>query len=313
MFVKRTPDGSLVIGAPAKVNLFLEILGKRPDGYHNLHSLFQAVSLFDRLTFNPLPEPGLRLTISGDSPAPTGPENTVSKAYEAFRVFAHCDRGLQVRLEKSIPAGAGLGGGSADAAATILACKLLFHNTLSLSDLAAIGARVGSDVPFFFSTGQAIVTGRGEIVTDSHFPTDYWLVLVTPPLSISTAASYSGLNMPLTDMRKPSSLQGSRSVAEFINSLRLTGNDFESGHLESYPILGRIRAWLIDRGARLVRMSGSGSTMFGIFDTAPTWANEHEFEQESWQINLVRPIVLPRIEVNPNGGEPWKSQRSGSL
>ncbi len=313
MFVKRTPDGSLVIGAPAKINLFLEILGKRPDGYHNLHSLFQAVSLFDRLTFFPLPEPGLQFAVTGDPSAPTGPDNTVAKAYEAVRQTCKLDRGLAVSLEKNIPSGAGLGGGSADAAATILACQLLLCNKLTDLELRDLGARVGSDVPFFFSCGQAIVTGRGEIVQEAQFPTDYWLVLITPRLSISTAASYAGLNMPLTEMRPPSSLGGSRSVSEFINSLRLTGNDFESGHLESYPVLGRIRDVLIDRGARLVRMSGSGSTMFGMFDTAPDWANEHEFEQESWQVNLVRPIVLPRIEVNPNGGEPWKSQRSGSL
>jgi len=313
MFVKRTPDGSLVIGAPAKVNLFLEILGKRPDGFHAIHSLFQAVSLFDRLTFQPLPDPGIRLTVRGDTPAPIGPENTVIKAYEAFRALANSGFGLQVDLEKCIPSGAGLGGGSADAAATIVACNALLNNQLTIGQLSEIGARVGSDVPFFFSCGQAIVTGRGEVVTESQFPTDYWLVLVTPALSISTAASYAGLNMPLTDIRRASSFSGSRSAAEFVNSLRLTGNDFESGHLESFPVLSKIRDWLTDRGARLVRMSGSGSTMFGIFETAPDWANEHEFEQESWQINLVRPIALPRIEVNPNGGEPWKSQRSGSL
>jgi len=313
MFVKRMPEGSLVVGAPAKINLFLEILGKRPDGYHNLHSLFQAVSLFDRLTFKSLPEPGLRLTISGNSSIPTGPDNTISRAYEAVCDACHLSFGMSVNLEKNIPSGAGLGGGSADAAATILACKLLFASDLTSVNMTAIGLRVGSDVPFFFSSGQAIVTGRGEIIRESQFPTDYWLALITPNLSISTAASYAGLNMPLTEMRQPSSLHGSRSVGEFINSLRLTGNDFERGHLESFPVLGRIRDVLRDRGAQLVRMSGSGSTMFGIFETAPEWANEHEFEQESWQVNVVRPVVLPRIEVNPNGGEPWKSQRSGSL
>jgi 4-diphosphocytidyl-2-C-methyl-D-erythritol kinase len=313
MFVKQTPDGSLVIGAPAKVNLFLEILGKRSDGYHDIHSLFQAVSLFDRLTFRPKTKSGIKLTVSGDSPAPIGPDNTVIRAYEAFRSHSKFDFGLEIQLEKRIPSGAGLGGGSADAAATILACNWLFNNKLSIAELLTIGATVGSDVPFFFSSGQAIVTGRGEMVTESLFPTDYWLVLITPTLSISSAASYAGLNMPLTELRQPRSLGSSRSVAEFINSLRLTGNDFESGHLESYPVLGRIRTALSVRGAHLVRMSGSGSTMFGIFESAPEWADEHEFEQESWQINLVRPIVLPRIEVNPNGGEPWKSQRSGSL
>jgi len=313
MFVKRTPDGSLVIGAPAKVNLFLEILGKRPDRYHSLHSLFQAVSLFDRLAFKPLPRPGIQLTVSGNDSISTGPDNTVSMAYEAVCDCCHLNLGLSVNLEKNIPSGSGLGGGSADAAATIIACNLLFNSNLTPAKMAEIGLRVGSDVPFFFSSGQAIVTGRGEIIQESQFPTDYWIALITPRLSISTAASYAGLNMPLTEVKQPSSLRGSRSVGEFINSLRLTGNDFERGHLETYPLLGRIRDALRDRGAQLVRMSGSGSTMFGIFETAPEWANEHEFEQESWQVNLVRPVVLPRIEVNPNGGEPWKSQRSGSL
>ena len=313
MFVKRTPEGSLVIGAPAKLNLFLEILGKRADGYHNLHSLFQAVSLFDRLTFSPIPETTVRLTVSGNDCIPVGEDNTICKAYNSFREHCRLDQGLEVTLEKNIPTGAGLGGGSSDAAVTILACNILFNKKLKYPDMARIGLKVGSDVPFFFSGGQAIVMGRGELIRESDYPTDYWALLVAPRLSISTAASYAGLNLPLTGAKEPSSLRSSRSVGELINSLRLTGNDFERGHLETYPVLGTIRDALYKRGATLVRMSGSGSTMFGIFETIPEGTNEHEFEQESWQVNLVRPVVLPRIEVNPNGGEPWKSQRSGSL
>jgi 4-diphosphocytidyl-2-C-methyl-D-erythritol kinase len=306
MFAKRISKSSIVIGAPAKVNLYLEIIGRRADGYHNINSLFQAVSLFDRLRFSVVDKEGIEIKIKGNDEIPVDKTNTIYKAYSIIQQEVKTTRGLFVEVEKNIPSGGGLGGGSADAAATINACNILFDLTLSREDMNNLGIKVGSDVPFFFSRGQAHVAGKGEILTEMTVPTDYWMILVTPKLSISTATSYASLNLALTDSKSPCKLQGSRTTEEFFDSLRLTGNDFESGHLETYPELGKIKNALLAGGAKLARMSGSGSTIFGIFDMAPECDSVHGLEQESWQVNTVRPIVLPRIEVQPLGGEPWK-------
>ncbi|MBU0984586.1 MAG: 4-(cytidine 5'-diphospho)-2-C-methyl-D-erythritol kinase, partial [candidate division Zixibacteria bacterium] len=213
--MKRISTGSVVIGAPAKVNLFLEVLSRREDGYHDINSLFQAVSLFDRLRIRRLPaESGVRLSLDGPDSVPTDERNLVCRAYNLMRDRFDLQDGLEVDLEKNIPVAAGLAGGSADAAATILACSVLFDLQLEYTDMALLGQEIGSDVPFFFSRGQALVTGRGEQITATNFPTDYWLVLVTPNLHISTAESYARLRTGLTKSRVPFTLEGCRTSEE---------------------------------------------------------------------------------------------------
>ena len=293
MFVKRITSQSIVIGTPAKVNLFLQVLNKRPDGYHNINSLFQAVSLFDRLTFTPTSSSEITIDSTSQDIGRIE-DNLVTKAWRLLRSRFGITTGIAVHLEKNIPIGAGLGGGSADAAATLLAGNILLDLKLSQLELRDLALNLGSDVPFFITGGQAVATGRGESLEETELPTDYWILLVTPRLSISTAESYAGLNLTLTESKNPFKLSVCRTARELIEQLRLSGNDFEGQHRVSFPVLGRIAESLARSGALLVRMSGSGSTMFGLFEAAPDFDNSLITRETDWLVHIVRPVQLPR-------------------
>ncbi len=301
MFFKCLNKDSVFIGAPAKVNLFLEILNRREDGYHNIYSLFQTVSLFDRLKFTRTDNPEISLSIENNPELSTDENNLVVKACNLIRKEYIIDDGLQIHLQKNIPVGAGLGGGSSDAAAAIFACNYLFELNLNYREMARLGLKLGSDVPFFFSRGQAVVTGRGENIEEVSLPTDYWLVLITPHLTISTAESYGALKIGLTKPPLPFKLSCYETVEEFVEYLKLSSNNFEEAHLLSYPVLGKIKEELLKSKALLARMSGSGSTMFGIYREAAELINNKFTDQGDWQVNIVRPITLPLIKTNGGG------------
>jgi len=298
MFVKRISDDELIIGAPAKINLYLRVLGKRPDGYHDIDSLFQAVSLFDRLRFRRRhgnPEVALRITNGVN--LTVGPSNLICRAFELMRKQYGLTEGLEIELEKNIPIAAGLAGGSTDGAAAILACNLLFGLGLSFSEMGTISLAIGSDLPFFFSHGQAHVTGRGERVREVVCPTDYWVLLVTPNVEVSTAESYARLRIPLTKSRAPFSLRRWKTPKGLVGFLRKTGNDFEEVQLESFPDLGKIKAGLINNGAMLARLSGSGPTVFGIYEEAPETEHGRLLGCDDWKESLVRPVIMPGQSV----------------
>ncbi len=292
MFVKQITNESLVIGAPAKVNLFLEVLNRRADGYHNINSLFQAVSLFDRITFRRTDSPTVRIEIASGPKVPTDNTNLMAKAYQLLVEELTVRSGLEILIEKNIPIGAGLGGGSTDGAACLIACNLLFDLKLNKSRLAELALSIGSDLPFFFSGGQALVTGRGEVMAKTSYPVDYWMVLVTPDINVSTAQSYASLRIGLTPSRAALTLRGCQTSDEFIEFLKLSGNDFEKNHLIRYPELGRIKEKLLTNGAALARMSGSGSTIFGIYSEPPSEERIGSIEEDSWHVHTVRPISL---------------------
>ncbi|MCK4460658.1 MAG: 4-(cytidine 5'-diphospho)-2-C-methyl-D-erythritol kinase [candidate division Zixibacteria bacterium] len=296
MRIEVRDSDRLRIKAPAKVNLFLEVLGKRPDGYHDINSLFQAVSLYDELTFSITDKPGVMIELTGDTSLPTGDDNLVSRAYTIMRSNFNLPHGLLVNLDKQIPVAAGLGGGSADAAATIIACNLLFDLNLSRTQLARLALEVGSDLPFFFSGGQALVGGRGEVVKSSDYPTNYMLVLVTPGQPVSTAEAYDLLKMDLTKPKVPFTLPPCRDINEFIVALHVTGNDFEDVLGASYPDSVRIRDVLLQAGAVLTRLSGSGPTMFGLFVDAPELGRDATCDWDCWRLFTVKPITW-RLEV----------------
>jgi 4-diphosphocytidyl-2-C-methyl-D-erythritol kinase len=315
MFLKRLNDDTLIIGAPAKINLFLEVLDKRPDGYHNINSLFQAVSLFDRLTFTKSSKPGIRIEIAPESAIrglSVDTDNLVARAYRAVSEAYPNLSGVSVRLEKNIPMAAGLGGGSSDAAATIIALSELFQLNIPQHLMASIGLSVGSDVPFFFSGGQAMVSGRGEVCHPTHFPTDYWAVLVTPALAISTAEAYQRLSEHgLTNPKSPFMLGNCQSVDEFLLTLKLAGNDFEKIHLRFFPELVRIKDELSRCGAILVRMSGSGPAFAGLFRDAPPPGIDSVGAGRDWQVHTVRPVVYPVSGSQQRGGDRGDYRDSG--
>lgn len=294
MFARRIDSHTLIVGAPAKVNLFLEVLGKRPDGYHDIHSLFQSVSLFDRLTFSRNDSPGeCALVASGTHAVPTDSSNLVVRAYAMMAEKFDLRGGMAIDLEKRIPVAAGLAGGSSDAAATIVATNVLFDLGLTFEEMAELSLKIGSDVPFFFSSGQAIVTGRGENIQNVDLPTDYWLVLVTPNFPISTADSYAQLDLTLTKQVGGVSFCSCKALRELIESLKDRGNDFEKVHLGSFPDLAKIKDGLLDKGAHLARLSGSGPTVFGLYIDLPELPGDSLNGRDDWRVHPVRPIVLP--------------------
>ncbi len=256
------------VKAPAKVNLILKVLGRLPNGYHELWSVMQSVDLFDLLSLRRISAPAnIRLTCD-TAGVPLGNDNIVYRAAELVLKKAGLTEGIEVHLEKHIPMGAGLGGGSSDAAATIFGLVQLFQLPWSTSEMAALGAELGSDVPFFFSMPQALIRGWGQEVVPLTVTGNRWILLVKPEFPIDTGWAYQQLaasrsSVPTLSM----DLQAieKRDVLDLGDILPLVENDFEPALFPEIPRLGELKAQLLSLGAEVALLSGSGSTIFGIF------------------------------------------------
>ncbi|MHB8843251.1 MAG: 4-(cytidine 5'-diphospho)-2-C-methyl-D-erythritol kinase [Nitrospirota bacterium] len=249
----------LTLRAPAKINLCLNVLGKRPDGYHEVEMLMQAVGLYDEVTVR-LAAPGI--TVRCDSAAVPQDEGNI--AFRAAREIADCSGrtgGIAVEIRKNIPVAAGLGGGSSDAAAVLVACDRLLGANLGRDRLAEIGTRLGMDVPFFLYGPTALATGRGELLTSLPAPPKFWVLLVNPGFETSTAWVYKNLNYGLTKKGDCTNIAGLK-VSQIARSLH---NDLETVTAAAHPVIGEMERSLLDAGALGARMSGSGPTVFGIF------------------------------------------------
>lgn len=243
----------LVAEAFAKVNRSLVVLGKRPDGYHELDTLFQAVGLTDRLTF----EESDGLTLDVDDPSiPAGPENLVLRAARALGEATGVRPRAAITLEKRIPSGGGLGGGSADAAVTLLGLSALWELDLPLERLARVGGALGSDVPFFLHGGTARGLGRGERIVPLPDLPPQAVVLVMPPFPVSTPAVFRRLEAPAWD-------GGGGAVPDAGDAP--DRNDLEPAAEALFPALRDVREALQRAGAIRARLSGSGSTVFGLY------------------------------------------------
>jgi len=255
--------------SPCKVNLVLNILGKRPDGFHELETLMHPVPLHDRLVFE---RSGASLQLSCSEPSlPTDSRNLVVRAAAAFLEKAGIKDGIRLHLEKRIPMAAGLGGGSGNAATTLLGLNELFGAPLSAGQLHEIAATLGSDIPFFLQDRPALATGRGEQVEAlESFPVlngCCW-ILIHPGFGIATAWAYREL------ARFPEARQGrpgrAARLAELLAAGDLGGacgqlyNSLEAPALDKYPILGLYQEFLRENGAAGALMSGSGSTTLGL-------------------------------------------------
>ncbi|MBV9126360.1 MAG: 4-(cytidine 5'-diphospho)-2-C-methyl-D-erythritol kinase [Planctomycetes bacterium] len=252
----------MVVWAPAKVNLYLEILGKRPDGFHELATLMVAVSLYDTLEFKE--DVSGAITLGCTHPhLSTGGDNLVCRAAHLLRERTGCRRGARIQLVKRIPLAAGLAGGSSDAAATLAGLNRLWRLKRTPAELAALGAELGSDVAFFFATPAAWCTGRGEQVTPWPLGRALDLVLVSPPVGLSTAEVYRGVRVP----EQPHTGQEIRAAAR-------AGDVEEIGrrlHNRLQPAAERLCPAVASLGSRLHRlgpagclMSGSGSCLFAL-------------------------------------------------
>lgn len=253
---------SLTLRTSAKVNLILEVLGKRADGYHELSTVLQAVDLFDRLVL----EEDVRLTLRTSDPAlPTDEENLVVKAARLFMEAAGVNRGARIMLEKQIPVAAGLGGGSSDAAATLWGLNRLWGLGWGRERLGELAARLGMDVPFFLRGGRALATGRGERLQPLPSGGPIALVLVKPNFPLSTREVYGRVAAGARDdgARTAALLQAlaSRDSARMAASLY---NALEAVVEPAHPEVGRIKRALLAAGALGSVMSGSGPTVLGV-------------------------------------------------
>ncbi len=254
--------------APAKINLYLKVLYKRPDGYHEIESVMQAVSLFDRLTFST----ASRISVQTKGAKIRQKENLVTRALTLLQKYTGTSKGLRVVIEKKIPTAAGLGGGSSDAAAALLGACRAWQLPLSISELSALGAQIGSDVPFFFTCGQALAKGRGEKLYPLNLPTGYELLLVCPDFPVSTPWAYAALNFSLTKSRSGNNFFKQQKVHTVIGeNLRLSphacyfSNDLEASVFGRFPEVEKIRQALRSAGFGPVLMSGSGPAVWAVF------------------------------------------------
>jgi 4-diphosphocytidyl-2-C-methyl-D-erythritol kinase len=260
-------EEKFTLPAFAKINLSLRVLGRRADGYHELRTVFQTISLKDSLTFEATAEEDVELLCSAPD-VPADESNLVLRAASALRERFGVRRGARVRLEKRIPAGGGLGGGSSDAAATLVGLTRLWGVETDAVGLSELGARLGADVPFFLTGGTALGTGTGADVTPLKDLPRKYLVVVTPGVRVSTAEAFGALGLTaLTKVGSAVMLPISHAEAEFRDSLRgVMSNDFEPSVLRLFPEIGRAKDALLGAGARRAMLSGSGSSVFGVFE-----------------------------------------------
>ena len=253
---------SLTLKAPAKINLFLKVLKRRSDGYHEIQSLMQKIRLFDHLHLSRQGE-SISLACPGSS-VPEDRGNLVYKAAQLFFSATGIAPGVQIVLEKNIPVAAGLGGGSSDAAAVLHGLNRLLGGGLDSERLNDIGLQLGADVPFFLEEcSGAIATGIGECLQKVQPLRDYWILLVNPGFAVSTRWVYE--NFPLTSSANPYILARGRIMAGDPALFEELGNDLETVTISRYPEIGDIKKELKKAGALAALMSGSGPTVFGLF------------------------------------------------
>ncbi len=248
--------------SPAKVNLVLRVLGKMPDGYHEIYSVMQPISLYDEITIDVRDGEGVRVV--SDSPSiPSDSSNLAGRAAIAFLKRIGCKKAIDISIKKNIPVAAGLGGGSSNAATVLMALNGLLGTGLGDSALMELARPLGSDVPFFILRGAAVATGRGELLERAAMPNfDY--VLINPGFQVSTAWVYG--NLDLTKRSENNRLLNSVEVVASTEGLKqFLINDLEAVTIRKYPEVLRLKEVLLDNGAVAALMSGSGPTVFGVF------------------------------------------------
>lgn len=262
-----THPSSLFLRAPAKINWFLTILRKRDDGYHDILSLMHCIRLYDELQISK----GDTIEVITDLDMPLE-DNLVFRAASLIKRYTSYKEGAKIILRKNIPLSAGLGGGSSDAAYTLLGLNTLWGTHLSNKELSSIGAEIGSDVPFFLNGPTALVEGRGEKVTPLTINSTFVFIVVKPPVSVSTAWAYSHFDRfninELTN--KPVDIKlfcETLEKKDFLLLSTMLNNDLERVVVERYPVVGEIKEKLLNKGAVISAMSGSGPAVFGVFES----------------------------------------------
>ncbi|MDA3895412.1 MAG: 4-(cytidine 5'-diphospho)-2-C-methyl-D-erythritol kinase [Desulfobacteraceae bacterium] len=273
------------IQSPAKINLFLEVCGKRPDGYHNLNTLMCCISLNDtiRLTFG-------QKKISVHCTHPDVPDNETNLAWRAARLFfetTNIHEGVRIDIEKNIPIGAGLGGGSSNAAAVLNGLNTFYGSPVSNKDLMVAGKSIGADVPFFIYGKPAVATGIGDILTPCDCIKSCPILLIYPSVPVSTAEVYKKLNLTLTKTKKINT----KTLFELNlgqDSAKELFNDLESVAIGMCPEIQKAKASLMANGSSTALMTGSGSAVFGLYNNIEKAEKAYKIISQNriWQLYL---------------------------
>ena len=281
---------SLTLQAHAKINLTLEVLGKRDDGYHNIATVFQTISLSNTLSF----EPNQTIELHCTDTSLEFPDNLVLKAAQLLKEETACSKGVSIHLRKSIPTAAGLGSGSTDAATTLIGLNQLWELNLAPEKLSELAAKLGSDVAFFLQGGTAAAKGRGEILTPLPPAYEAWGIIATPldePISNKTAKLYSQLNQShYTQGQFTETLVNSVNTGQQIDD-KLLYNVFAQVAFDFFPKLADYRSQLIEAGAKNIHIAGSGPTLFTLVaDKTQGEAIVENLKSSNLEIHLVHTI-----------------------
>ena len=273
------------VRSPAKINLFLRVLARRPDGYHDIETLFQAIDVEDRLIIS-TSAGAASIEVPGFPELETD-DNLVLRAVRCLEQKTGLRFPVAIRLDKRIPVAAGLGGGSSNAAAALLGVCALFDVSLSADDLAHAALSLGADVPFFLTGGAAVGEGIGERLTPVNVPSDYRVVLINPGFPVSTAAVYRQFSKNLTGQPRMSRvwtvLRESRAPAGVLH------NDLQEPAERLYPEITELCQFFRASGIDAVLMSGSGPTVFGV-DERDSVASVPTVQRSRWRLLSARPI-----------------------
>ena len=285
----------LTLKAPAKINWYLKILGLRADGYHEIQSLMQKISLYDTLSFTV----SENIELQSDAEIPVE-ENLVYRAAVLLKNTYQVTYGAQIRLDKNIPIGAGLGGGSSDAAAVLMGLNELWSLNRSMEDLCMIAAQLGSDVPFFLYGPLSFAYGRGEKISSCRAEKELHVLLVKPHISVSTAWVYKNYRvsgevydgvMKGFYSKLTKKAEKVNNIEHFIHILENEGNsilpdavlnDLESVTVDEFPVIAEIKDKLREKGSVLTLMSGSGPTVFGVFESSRASEEAAGFFKDHW-------------------------------
>ncbi len=249
--------------APAKINLTLDVLHKRPDGFHEVEMIMTTVDLADRIWLRPT-DNGKIIIKASERHVPNDRKNLAYQAAELLQVECGIKSGVEITLEKSIPVAAGLAGGSSDAAATLRGLNRLWDLKLSVKELATLGARIGSDVSFCVHGGTALATGRGEVIEILPAPPNCWVILAKPAISVSTGDIYGNLDLSALNHINTAGMIEALRAGDYDKMCKSVGNVLETVTMGLYPEVVVLKEQMKRFGADAVLMSGSGPTVFGL-------------------------------------------------
>ncbi len=285
---------SLTLKAYAKINVGLRITGQRDDGYHSIKTLYQTVNIYDEVKLNLKDEQGVTFNWQGEK-VPDGGDNICSKAANSFFEFIGEEKGVNIELEKTLPVGSGLGGGSSDAACVIRGLNELIDTKLSLKNMEDIASELGADIPFFIRGGCQYAEGIGDELSPGELSEEWVLLLVVPDIHIDTSWAYEGIH-PLSLTRNINDV----NLASFphngdAKNRKMFRNDFEPLVFSKYPEIGEIKKSLLKSEAEFASLSGSGSAVYGLYETTEKAEKAMKLvsrEYKSWVLTLVREGAL---------------------